>query len=105
MILNSNTPYTPSFLIMDQPSKPYFKKESFDYSESQNALEQKSDWFKVCGIFKLWNSFFDKISKAKHEFQVIMLEHVEEDAWKDSKYVNLVAIFDGVNDALIPPQL
>lgn len=105
MILNINTPYAPSFLIMDQPSKPYFKKESFDYSESQNALEQKSDWFKVCGIFKLWNSFFDNISKAKHEFQIIMLEHVEEDAWKDSKYVNLVAIFDGVNDALIPPQL
>ena len=43
-------------------------------------------------------------SKGKH-FQIIMLEHVSEKAWNGCKHINLVATFDGINNALIPLRI
>lgn len=105
MLMSLRSKYVPSFLIMDQPSKPYFKKEdNFDYKDSQTALRQKGDWSKVCGIFSLWDHFMSNICKQGDEFQIIVLEHVEEDAWKECTYVKLVEVFDGISNALIPPN-
>ena len=102
MILNQNAPYIPSFLVIDQPSRPYFNNSEYDYKDSEKSISIKSDWSKVKNIFKLWDEFFSLIMKEKKHFQVIILEHVSEDAWKECEYVHLVEIFDGVDNALIP---
>ncbi len=102
MLLAEKSLYVPSFLIVDQPSRPYFNNHEYDYKESENALSIKSDWAKVKNIFRLWNDFYSLILKQKKHFQMIMLEHVSVDAWLDCEYVHLVEIFDGVNNALIP---
>ncbi len=105
MILNGEAPYVPSFLIMDQPSRPYFNNSEYDYIDSENALSKKDDWSKVKNIFKLWDEFFSHIISQDKHFQVIVLEHVSEDAWTDCNHIHLVEIFDGIKNALIPLEL
>lgn len=104
-ILNSESVYVIPFLIADQPSRPYFNnKSSEDYKDTANYLKAKDDWSKVQSIFKLFDYFMENIIKEKHHFQIIVLEHVSEDAWKECKHVHLVDVFDGNKNALIPPQ-
>lgn len=106
MILDGNAPYIPSFLIMDQPSRPYFNNNStFDYKDSQKMVSKKDDWSKVEAIFKLWDQFFELNLEQEKHFQAIILEHVEENAWKDCKHVHLIEIFDGITNALVPLKL
>ena len=102
MLLSENTPYVPSFLIIDQPSRPYFNTEEYSYKDSEKSISNKDDWSKVKGIFALWDYFFTLILLQKKHFQVIMLEHVSESAWSGCHFVNLVDIFDGEENALIP---
>lgn len=102
MLLSENSHYVPSFLIIDQPSRPYFNTAEYSYAESESAISNKADWSKVKGIFTLWDYFFEQIMEQGKHFQIIMLEHVSESAWKGCKYVNLVDIFDGEENALIP---
>lgn len=103
MLLMDNSKYVPSYLIIDQPSRPYFNTEEYNYADSEASVSKKDDWSKVKAIFALWDSFFDVILKQKKHFQIIMLEHVSESAWVDCKHVNLIEVFDGVLNALIPP--
>lgn len=102
MMLSENTTYVPSFLIIDQPSRPYFNTAEYSYTESEQVITNKDDWSKVKDIFKLWDYFFSIILSQEKHFQIIMLEHVSENAWIDCNHINLVAIFDGINNALIP---
>lgn len=103
LMLYNESLYVPSFLVIDQPSRPYFNtSEEYDYNESEQVISNKSDWSKVKNIFKLWDFFFDVILSQKKHFQIIMLEHVSESAWNDCKHVNLVEVFDGIENALIP---
>ena len=104
MLLMEKSKYVPSFLIIDQPSRPYFNTEDYSYADSETAVTQKDDWSKVKSIFSLWDTFYDVILSKQNHFQIIMLEHVSEAAWTGCKHVNLVDIFDGIENALIPPK-
>jgi len=104
MFLIEDIPFVPSFLIIDQPSFPYFNNSEYNYSESESALAQKDDWSKVKTIFKLWDKFFELILEKEKSFQLIVLEHVAESAWQDCQYVHLVEVFDGIENALISPN-
>ena len=103
MLLMEQSKYVPSFLIIDQPSRPYFNTQDYNYAESEASIAKKDDWSKVQSIFTLWDKFFDVVLTQKKHFQIIMLEHVSESAWTNCKHVNLVEIFDGAKNALIPP--
>jgi len=103
MLLTQNSRYIPSFLIIDQPSRPYFNSAGdYNYEESKKVITIKDDWAKVKNIFTLWDQFFSIILSQGMHFQIIMLEHVSEDAWAGCKNVNLVDVFDGIHKALIP---
>lgn len=106
MLLSQKSLYVPSFLILDQPSRPYFNATGeYNYNESEAVITNKDDWSKVRDIFKLWNTFFSIILSQHNHFQIIMLEHVSESAWHGCEHVNLVEAFDGVHNALIPLDL
>ena len=66
-------------------------------------LDDKELKNKVKEIFKLIDTFFQNIFEDKKHFQIILLEHVSTDAWSDCSNIHLVEIFDGINNALIPP--
>lgn len=103
MLLAQQSSYVPSFLILDQPSRPYFNRDvDYNYEDSEKAVSSKDDWSKVKDIFKLWDQFFDLILMQDKHFQIIMLEHVSEEAWQGCTHAHLVAVFDGIERALIP---
>ena len=105
MLLMQNSAYIPTVLLIDQPSRPYYNSDAnYDYSNSEYALTNKDDWSKVKNIFSVLDSFISIILKEEQHFQIIMLEHVSEKAWEDCENVHLVEVFDGVNNALIPPK-
>lgn len=103
LIINNQVPYILPFLIIDQPSRPYFNNSTFDYNKSKESLSKKDDWNKVKEIFKLMDTYFENILNDKQHFQIILLEHVSTDAWEECSNIHLVEIFDGTNNALIPP--
>ncbi len=103
--MNNMVPYIMPFLIIDQPSRPYFNNSTFDYNKSKASLSKKNDWNKVKEIFRLMDTFFENIIEDDKHFQIILLEHVSTDAWSGCNHIHLVEVFDGINNALIPPTI
>ncbi len=104
LIMNNDVPYVLPFLIIDQPSRPYFNNSTFDFKMSLESLSIKDDWNKVKEIFRLMDTFFNNIIEEEQHFQIILLEHVSMDAWEGCSNVHLVEMFDGLTNALIPPE-
>ncbi|MDF2543587.1 MAG: hypothetical protein K0S47_3305 [Herbinix sp.] len=102
LIMDNDVPYILPFLIIDQPSRPYFNNKVYDFKSSKENLSKKDDWTKVKEIFNLLNYFFKNILQDKHHFQIILLEHVSVDAWEGCNHIHLVDTFDGDKNALIP---
>ena len=76
MLLNKNK-YVPQFLILDQPSQPYLPKTE------PGKLVIEDDRLKLQGAFDLLNSFITMVKDEMHEdFQIILLEHAEEEYWQ-----------------------
>ncbi len=102
----NKVPYIAPFLILDQPTRPYFQtNKNIDYKETKNNTDSKGDWNKVEEIFLILNEFIKNVQKNKGEMQVIVLEHVSREAWEGRENVHLVEEFDGVKNALIPPRI
>jgi Protein of unknown function (DUF3732). len=102
----NKVPYVAPFLILDQPTRPYFQtNKNIDYTETKNNTDLKGDWNKVEEIFLILNELIKNIQKNNGEIQVIVLEHVSSEAWEGRENVHLVEEFDGVKNALIPPRI
>lgn len=106
MIMTKEISYVAPFLILDQPTRPYFNsKQTHDYNESKANTKTKDDWTKVKTVFTLLNKFIENVISNNKEMQIIVLEHVSKDAWDNCNYVSLVEEFDGIKNALIPPNI
>lgn len=96
--------YVPQFLILDQPSQPYY--EGSGVSSNPDEIAKDDDKVKLQSAFQLLNDFITKINtEYKTEFQIIMLEHAPERYWleKELQHFNLVEEFRNGN-ALIPER-
>jgi len=51
LIMSNEVPYILPFLIINQPSRPYFNNSTFDYNMSKESLSKKDDRNKVKEIF------------------------------------------------------
>ncbi|NSY32252.1 DUF3732 domain-containing protein [Pseudoalteromonas sp. JC28] len=98
LMLTNNSKHVPSFLLIDQPSRPY-------YGEEGNLSEQRlhhSDKAKVIDALKLLDTFTGNIlNNMKKPFQMIVFEHVPKDYFDDFENIHLVEEFRNGN-ALIP---
>ena len=77
LIRDRNVSWVPRFLVIDQPSTPYFStagKKTDDFESLDTALNEL-------------NSFIDKM-RTYGGFQIILLEHIEESYWLDRKMTN-----------------
>lgn len=92
VILSKNIPFIAPYLIMDQPSKPYYGEQDDDYS---NVKE--TDQFKITNVFKLLNHFIDNIIEENNDFQIIVFEHVPKSIWHGMKNIHLVEEFRNGN--------
>lgn len=96
-IIRKKTLFVPSFLIMDQPSRPY-------YGDENNEKEQMthSDTSKITTAFNLLNIFITKMKdELENDFQIIVFEHIPKEIWSGMDNIHLVEAFRDPN-ALIP---
>lgn len=89
--------FIPSFLIVDQPSRPYYSDKKADRKQISN-----SDGEKVRIAFNLLNSFVRRANEEyQAPFQMIVFEHVPREDLENLEFVHLLPDFsDG--EALIP---
>ncbi|GAO42322.1 DUF3732 domain-containing protein [Flavihumibacter petaseus] len=91
--------YVPQFLILDQPSQPYFDKNNSDIEDVED-----DDRKTLKDAFALLNTFVSNIlEEYKNGFQIILLEHAAAEYWQDPllEHFYLVEEFRNGN-ALIP---
>lgn len=50
------------------------------------------------------DEFIKNVIANNNEMQVIVLEHVSVEAWEGCNHIYLVEEFDGIDNALIPPN-
>jgi len=96
--LNKKSKFVPSFLIVDQPSRPYWGEE--EEVDPENLIH--SDRAKIRTAFEMLNTFIENINiEYKNEFQMIMFEHVPISMFDGLKNIHLLPSFRDGN-ALIP---
>ncbi len=86
LVIKRGVPYVPSFLVLDQPSRPYY----------DNNSKKATDKGKITIAMKLLNDFINHINKVyEGDFQLIVIEKIPKDIWIDAelKNFNLVAEF------------
>lgn len=97
--IGQKSPFIPSFLIIDQPSRPYYP----DNVEKNDVVLGNSDNSKVHIAFKLLDSFISNINKNYDaEFQMIVIEHVPAGTFESMDNIHLLPEFRN-GEALIPP--
>ncbi|MBU0905164.1 MAG: DUF3732 domain-containing protein [Firmicutes bacterium] len=109
LIIKQEVPYIPNFLILDQPSRPYYGEDGTrDKTKiSWNQIPQ-DDKSKLTIAFTVLSEFITHINQEYNkQFQVIVLEHIPESIWKDAKLENVVLVDKEFRDgnALIPDDL
>lgn len=96
--INRKSAFVPSFLVLDQPSRPYYGDEA----KLHLKRDKHSDEAKIAEAFSLLDGFVQKMnSEYKAEFQMLVFEHVPKSLFKDMSHVHLVEEFRDGN-ALIP---
>lgn len=97
--ISQKSNFVPSFLILDQPSRPYYGDE-----EKTSKIESlpRTDTGKITAAFELLDSYVTEINKRyKSSFQMIVFEHVPVSIFEKMENIHLVEKFrNGV--ALIP---
>jgi hypothetical protein len=96
--------YVPQFLILDQPSQPYY--ESSKQVTNTEEVVTDDDKTKLQSAFQLLNDFITKINtEYKTDFQVVLLEHAPERYWLEKNLQNFSLVDEFRNgNALIPER-
>jgi hypothetical protein len=90
--------FVPPYLIVDQPSRPYWS----DGEKTKERLDH-GDEAKIRKAFELLNYFIERIisKDVDGSCQLIVFEHVPPSTWDNLKHIHLVEEFINGN-ALIP---
>ena len=92
------SPFIPAFLIIDQPSRPYYPPEK-PKDEVQLVSEEHA---LVRLAFELLNDFVTTIKSVHNQdFQMIVFEHVTAEAFQGLENINVLPEFRGI-ERLIP---
>ncbi len=96
--ISHKSPFVPSFLVIDQPSRPYYPDEK----PKDDVVLSNSDSEKVSIAFRLLNDFVAHVNEEyQAEFQMIVFEHVPRTTFAGMDYVHLLPEFRN-GEALIP---
>jgi len=84
------------FLIIDQPSRPYYGEENDKKSEIDH-----SDKSKITNAFALLNKYISDRVGDSGEFQMIVFEHIPKTILKDFENIHLVEEFRNGNALIV----
>ena len=88
VIMAQNIKYIPSYIILDQPSRPYYDNKNDEFKDKE----------KITSIIQLLDYYISYINKEyKEEFQFIVFEHIPKEIWINMKNVHLVEEFKNEN--------
>lgn len=87
------------FLIIDQPSRPYYGDK-----DSDKKIISSSDSYKIQQAFNLLDSFIDERINDEGSFQMIVFEHIPKELIEANKKTYIVEEFIEGN-ALIPENM
>ena len=96
----NGSPYVAPYLIIDQPSRPYYGGDSI----SERINLDHSDESKISEAFQLLNTFVKTRNENDSEFQMIIFEHVPKRIFDNMDNIHVVEEFKKGN-ALIPDSL
>jgi hypothetical protein len=92
----------PQFLFIDQPSIPYYADKNTAIV-SKNGEITNDDREKLKEAFRLTDMFMREMIRNGH-FQIIMIEHAEEDYWNNLEtFVTRYKFRNG--EGLIPSRI
>lgn len=101
LLINNRNEQIPQFLFIDQPSIPYYADKNTAIV-SKNG-EMNDDREKLKEAFRLTDKFMREMTRNGH-FQIIMIEHAEEDYWNNLEtFVTRYKFRNG--DGLIPSRI
>lgn len=96
VIFQNKSFFVAPFLIIDQPSRPYYGANG-----ERKTNDPESDDYKIKKAFELLDSFIETRKKNKGNFQMIVLEHIPIETVSNLKNIHIVEEFHDGN-ALIP---
>lgn len=93
LVIRQRSPYVPYWLILDQPSRPYFGEESKSEEKKEWKEVIHSDRTKITIAMKLLNDFITYVNnELKMDFQIIVLEHIPKSIWEEANLQNFQLI-------------
>lgn len=96
VIFKNHSPFVAPFLILDQPSRPYYGTNG-----QRKTDDPESDDYKIKKAFELLDRFIETRKSNNGDFQMIVLEHIPIETVTNLKNIHIVEeFFDG--NALIP---
>lgn len=96
--LKNKSKFIAPFIIIDQPSRPYYGREDNDKSDVDL---NHSDEFKIKKAFDLLDKYISDRINTSDEFQIIVFEHIPNKIIKDLENVHLVEEFRNGNALII----
>lgn len=92
----NESPFVAPFLVIDQPSRPY-------YGDSENRKDNidHSDESKITKAFELLDKYIETRSNNSSEFQMIVFEHVPSKIFSKLNNVHLVEEFRNGNALIL----
>ncbi|MET1178509.1 DUF3732 domain-containing protein [Peribacillus simplex] len=92
LIIRQKSPYVPYWLILDQPSRPYFGEEDKkELKEWKDVLS--TDRSKIKIAMQLLNDYITYINnELSMDFQIIVLEHIPKSIWEEAKLQNFYLV-------------
>jgi len=99
LAFQNKSPFVAPYLIIDQPSRPYYGD-----AEIEDDNLKHSDESKITNAFALLDNFIETRIKNKGGFQMIVFEHIPSKIFDNMKNVYLVEVFKNGN-ALIPKAM
>lgn len=96
LFIQEHIPYIPPFLILDQPDSPYY--------ENNNSFE-RATFLKALRTLDKQISYVN--DNLNHDFQIIVLEHIEWKEIEEAKFENFVLVDQEWRNGygLVPPEI
>ena len=102
LLMKNRNEQIPQFLFIDQPSIPYYADKNTAVV-SKNGEITNDDREKLKEAFRLTDMFMREMIRNGH-FQIIMIEHAEEDYWNNLEtFVTRYKFRNG--EGLIPSRI
>lgn len=86
-LIRSDSKYVPSWLVLDQPSRPYYGDS--ELGKGNGSKDKNTDTARIKNMLNILVEFANIINnEIEKNYQIIMLEHIPLSMWQDNPILN-----------------